>query len=257
MNKTLVMLALCCAVAACNKAEPPERVQKFAALPDWTGYWDTAWMQGVANPSGRDQEDPSFESVMRKAKLLGTPPYNAEWQIKHQEVLKGAAAAGANRKQCDWRDFPLIMEAPATMQFQITPEETTMITHLGTVRHIFTDGRSHPPAEDLWPTRMGHSIGKWENGELVVDTVARTPGPAFVGPSADLSEEAHFTERLRMVDENTLENRMTIVDPLRFTQPWELTIQYKRALGLDRLIDYGCEDDRHPVIDGKLVVAPP
>jgi len=65
------------------------------------------------------------------------------------------------------------------------------------------------------------------------------------------------TEHIRKVDANTLENRMTIVDPLRFTRPWELTIRYTRAVGLDRLIQYGCEDDRHPLVDGKLVVAPP
>ena len=50
---------------------------------------------------------------------------------------------------------------------------------------------------------------------------------------------------------------MTIVDPLRFTKPWELTIRYTRAIGLDRMIDWDCEDDRHPLVDGKLVVAPP
>lgn len=233
----------------------PPRVQTFAQLPDWTGYWDTAWVQSVTNPSGR-AGDLSFDAIVPLIRLLEHPPYNDEWEPRYQEALKNAAAVAANRKLCDWRDFPLIMEAPTTFQVAITPEETLMVFHIGVVRHIFTDGRGHPDADNLWPTRMGHSIGRWENGELVVETVARAPGPVFVGPSAELSEKAVITERFRRVDENTLENRMTIVDPERFTRPWELTIQYKRAQGLDRMIEWNCEEDRNPVIDGKLGVAP-
>jgi hypothetical protein len=257
MRRVLLLLVIFCTGCGDNRAGTSDRVRAFAQLPDWTGYWDTEWLQAVTNPSGRDEEDLSFQAVLKRVKLLGHAPLNAEAEARYQEALRNAAAAAVNRKLCDWNDFPQAMEAPATFQVLITPEETLMVSHLGTIRHIFTDGRSHPPPDDLWHTRMGHSIGHWENDELVVDTVARTPGPAFVGPSADLSEEAHFTERIRRIDDNTLENRMTIVDPLRFTKPWELTIRYTRAAGLDRLIQYGCEGDRHPVVDGKLVVAPP
>jgi hypothetical protein len=260
----LCLLLSCCAVTAeaarkartSASAPEPTRASIFAKLPDWTGYWDTEWVRAVTNPSGRD-EDLSFTAVAKHARLLGHPPYNAEWEKRYQDDLRNAGVDAANRKRCDWRDFPLAMEAPTTIQVLITPEETVMLFHVGVVRHIFTDGRLHPSANDLWPTRMGHSIGRWKNGELTIDTIARTPGPAFVGPSADLSEVAHFVEHLRMVDQNTLEDRMTIRDPQRFTKPWELTIRYSRAVGLDRMIEWDCDNDRHPVVDGKLVVAPP
>ena len=39
----------------------------------------------------------------------------------------------------------------------------------GANRQIFMDGRPHP--EDLIPTWWGHSIGKWEDDTLVIDTV--------------------------------------------------------------------------------------
>jgi hypothetical protein len=257
MNRiAALVLMLCCAGLAHGAASSQERVRKFAQLPDWTGYWDTAWLQSVTNPAGRNA-DVSFQATAKLVRLLDHPPYNAEWEVKYQAALRNAGAVAENRKLCDWRDFPLTMEAPTTFQIAITPEETLMVFHFGALRHIFTDGRGHPAKDDVWPTRMGHSIGRWENDTLVIDTIARTAGPAFVGPSAELSEQAHFTERLRLVDKDTLENRMTIVDPLRFTKPWELTIRYRRAVGLDRLIDWDCDGDRHPVVDGKLAVAPP
>jgi hypothetical protein len=257
MKRSALPLALlCCCLVAQGAGNPADRASVFASLPDWTGYWDTDWVKAVTNPTGRDA-DLSFTAIAKHARLLDHPPYNAEWERKYQLALRNAGAEAENRKLCDWRAFPLTMEAPTTFQVAITPEETLMVFHFGAIRHIFTDGRSHPASEDVWPTRMGHSIGRWENGTLIIDTIARSAGPAFIGPSADLSEQAHFTERLRMVDPNILENRMTIEDPLRFTKPWELTIRYTRAVGLDRMIDWDCEDDRHPLVDGKLVVAPP
>jgi hypothetical protein len=256
MKRALLAAMLGCCALAQGATNSPTRVQAFAKLPDWTGYWDTEWIQSVTNPSGRG-DDLSYRSVAAHARLASAPPYNAEWQARYVAALGGAAQAGSNRKQCDWRDFPLIMEAPTTMQFQITPEETLIAFHLGVVRHVFTDGRKHPGADDLWPTKLGHSIGHWEGETLVIDTIARTAGPVFVGPSAELSDDARIVERLRRVDRNTLENRMTITDAARFTKPWELTIRYNRAVGLDRMIDWNCEDDRHPVIDGKLQLTPP
>ena len=40
------------------------------------------------------------------------------------------------------------------------------------IRHIYTDGRPHPSADEIWPTPWGDSIGHWEGETLVVDTIA-------------------------------------------------------------------------------------
>ena len=75
-------------------------------------------------------------------------------------------------------------------------------------------------------------------------------------PAAKLSEQAHFTERVRQVDKNTLEDQLTIEDPVRFRQPWIVTLRYTRVADLTRLIPYDCEADRNPVDDGKLTITP-
>ncbi|MEP7315040.1 MAG: hypothetical protein ABI859_20840, partial [Pseudomonadota bacterium] len=75
---------------------------------------------------------------------------------------------------------------------------------------------------------------------------------------ADLSEQAHFTERIRRVDIGTLQNDMTIDDPQRFVRPWHISIRYTRAKDLDRMIAVNClENDRNPVVNGKFVISPP
>jgi hypothetical protein len=183
-----------------------------------------------------------------------------EWEGRYQRALRARAAnAGAtvNIKNCTI-GFPIVLEAPHVFQIVVTPEETLFVFASGGVRHIYTDGRSHPGSDDIWPTRMGDSVGHWEGDTLVIDTVARTPGPIWPSAvTADLSEQAHFTERVRMVDHNALEDQLTIEDPLRFERPWQLLLRFSRVTDLNRMIPWDCEDDRNPVVDGKLSIAPP
>jgi hypothetical protein len=99
-----------------------------------------------------------------------------------------------------------------------------------------------------------------ERDVLVIDTIARLssePMAPFAWVSL-LSKEAHFTERLRLVDDDTLENQLTIDDPVALAKPWSMTLRYKRLRNMRRMIPYDCdENDRNPVVDGKIGVATP
>lgn len=240
-----------------NAAETSSaRTRAFAALPDWTGLWET---EAAARLLSTGQFTPP--------PLWGSPPYNDEWAKRTGEALPAAATPAEASdlpptvKLCEPTGFPMNMVHPvADMIFQmlVTPEQTLMVWSDGAIRHIHTDGRAHPDAQDLWPTPEGHSIGRWEGQTLVVETIARTEGP--VGPTpgaAVLSEQARFTERLRRLDADTLQNEMTIADPERLSRPWQFTIRYKRVKEVDRLIAVNCrENDRNPIIDGKIVIVP-
>ena len=46
-------------------------------------------------------------------------------------------------------------------------------------RHIYLDGRKHPA--NWIPNPQGHSVGHWENGTLVVNTIGLTPGMVGFG----------------------------------------------------------------------------
>lgn len=143
----------------------------------------------------------------------------------------------------------------------LTPEEVVMTQTENGVRHIYTDGRRHPAAEDLWPAPLGDSIGYWEGDTLVIDTVASTPvlllpvtvPNGITALSLPVSNQAHFKERIRMLDQNHLEDQLTMEDPLTFTVPWKRTIQYKRAAGIDRMVYMNCaENERNPAVNGQV-----
>ena len=78
-------------------------------------------------------------------------------------------------------------------------------------RRIYTDGRKHP--EDLDPTWLGHSVGRWDGETLVVDTVGTNgrgrPLNGYVAaavnsktdnaPRLPVSDRLHMVERIRLV----------------------------------------------------------
>lgn len=257
-----VMSALC--AAGVHAASAPAarsdaaRVGAFARLPNWTGIWESSvWLSDASGrPPGGAAEVRATEQLWRD------PPYNAAWEATYRAALADTAAIAAKNSGGTWclRTFPGLMEGPRAFQVATLPEETLIVFESGQVRHVYTDGRAHPPDDDLWPTDLGDSIGHWEGQTLVIDTVARMSAePMVPGAWASLlSDRAHFIERLRMADRDTLEDLMTIEDPVALAKPWTLTLRYKRMRNMQRMIPYDCtENERNPVVDGKLTIAPP
>jgi hypothetical protein len=61
------------------------------------------------------------------------------------------------------------------------------------IRRIYLDGRKHPDLSRWTPTGSGHSVGRFENDELVVDTIGMVPGGVVAGGYR--TPETHLTER--------------------------------------------------------------
>jgi hypothetical protein len=260
-----------------------ERVQAFERLPNWTGQWEIV---GVT-PDASGGFDQSLDEVVREMRKWGPPPYKPDVQVAfdkasadvHTRSVAAANGAGAPnpglRPACSF-GFPMLMIfSPLMFEILTTPEETAMIFSGREIRHIYTDGRPHTPKDDLWPTSWGDSIGHWDGQTLVIDTIAvNNPpglgggdGPVIVAGGGDsdeyalvavLSAEAHFIERFRMLDENHLEDQMTIIDPKNFTAPWHISRQYKRVTRLNRMVHEDCEgEERNPVVNGRFTLTPP
>jgi hypothetical protein len=73
----------------------------------------------------------------------------------------------------------------------------------------------------------GTSVGRWEGDTLVAvtnDFTGRTLWDDLMPQSLD----AKVTERIRLIDSDTLEDRITAEDPVNFTRPWEAVLTYKR-----------------------------
>jgi hypothetical protein len=79
---------------------------------------------------------------------------------------------------------------------------------------------AHP--ESVAPSANGHSIGRWENDVLVVDTVGFLPG-TLVG-STPHSAQLHVVERFSIdAATNTLKREVRAEDPQYFVEPYTRT----------------------------------
>ena len=89
-------------------------------------------------------------------------------------------------------------------------------------RVIPTDGRAHTPLADLDGTWKGESIGHWEGGTLVVDTIGFNDTSWLDYPGYFHSENLHVIERLRRQGD-TLTWQATVEDPDVLMQPWTMS----------------------------------
>ena len=130
---------------------------------------------------------------------------------------------------------PRIMLSPRTRQIQQYPGYITIINESGghPFRVVYMDGRPHlPPDIKLW---RGDSRGRWDGNTLVIET-ANLSGMHWYGAGGDFFSDAmKLTERLTMIDANTIHYAATIDDPKVATRPWTM------ALALERNMDKGYE----------------
>jgi hypothetical protein len=107
-------------------------------------------------------------------------------------------------------------------------------------REIYVDGRKH--SEDLVPTWMGDSIGRWEGNTLVVDTVGFNDQTWLDYSGHPHSDALHVVERFRRANHDTLQLDLTIEDPKAYTKAWggRIIFDLKPDWSLGEMV---CEDN--------------
>jgi hypothetical protein len=212
-------------------AFPKGNYASLDALPDWGGIWFL-------------QRSSPGTTPLPQPKLKGE--YLKRWEAWREEVSANNGVETRDRSNCSPPGLPRIMQlAQYPYEFLFTPGRVTVNQEAWMqTRTIWTDGREHP--EDPDPTFHGHSIGHWEGDTLVVDTIAISEELEF-GEGGRHSDQFRLVERIRLIDEDTLENRMTMTDPEALAEPYEVRVTYER----DRygtLIEFQCaENDRNPI----------
>jgi hypothetical protein len=249
------------------------RLEAFAKLPDWSGLWEfDIWTDEL---DGQEMGPKGMERAkVYAAQMQAT--FTPAWQARLDQLKKAARAAGASDVNnppafeefgrfggCGWTPgFPATM-LPGTYEWRVTPEETTLISLLGSVRHIYTDGRPHPSKDELWPMSQGDSIGHWEGDTLVVDTVSIRSPVYFPGlargvgvPFLPMSNELHTVERIRMVNDGQMQIEFTVEDPIALAKPVHVAFNWNRVKDIDRM-EQNADDcdsaatERNPIVNGR------
>jgi len=147
--------------------------------------------------------------------------------------------------------MPSIMTQPYPLEILLTPGKVTiLIEAYSQWRQIFTDGREHLDDPDL--TFNGHSVGHWDDGTLVVDTVGFTTDTGLANFGMRHSERMRIVERFRLREPDVLEIETTITDPEALVKPWTRTARYGRHRDWT-LAEYQCQQNNRNFTteDGK------
>ncbi|HTK35349.1 MAG TPA: hypothetical protein VL358_08710 [Caulobacteraceae bacterium] len=187
------------------------------------------------------------------------PAYKPDWAKRYAEVRARLAVGnteGDPTARCLPPGMPRALIFPYPVELLMTPGQVTVLTeYANEVRRIFTDGRKHPPEDEIEPTFRGHSIGHWEGKTLVADTIGLRPDTLINGTMAPHSDKLRVAERITMVGPNELKWEVTLDDPVAFTMPASFTIKLVRAAPEDEIREYVCLDSV-PEAERKFDKAP-
>jgi hypothetical protein len=203
--------------------------KQLRTLPDWNGDWyfEGGLMFDPANQVLAKDDGDGFYTGPPPGSYVKNIPYKPEYQKQYDETVKKAVEGIVTDPVGDCRQphgMPREMGgAPRGAEITMTPTKMIMTWDwFNATRRVFIDGRPHIGEDDLVPTYMGHSIGKWEGDTLVVDTIGMIEG-IFDRSGSPHSDQVHLTERMRLIGPDRLEIQMTIEDPVMFTRPWKVT----------------------------------
>jgi len=134
----------------------------------------------------------------------------AEWDPLDNDLL-----------HCGTKGMPLIMITPAPIEFLRDGDTILMrIEEYDSRRRIYL---GEPPAAPAAPTQMGLSRGHFDGATLVVETTG-IQAQYFDPDGVPQSEQITLIERfIPNADYTRLDYRITVTDPVYFTEPFELT----------------------------------
>jgi hypothetical protein len=179
-----------------------------------------------------------FEGVWKIAKptdtlkpVSGEVPFTPEGKARYAENEK----LKAQGKIDDYDIATSRCSTPGVPRLMLTPQrfELSILNHVATfdfewnraVRQI--DMRGWTVTAPLVPQMNGQSIGHWEGDTLVAVTTGVSER-TLLDDLVPHTDAMKVTERFRLIDADTLEDRITIEDPAYFTRPWEAVLTYKR-----------------------------
>jgi hypothetical protein len=258
MNRLLIVLALLCAAAPA--AAQSNGVRGIA------GVWDRGPTAGTPFRSTGSGPGP----VMRlqssgdgdEGGVGGAPrgdhtapilqPWAADVVRRRVEQDSAGRFQAEPKESCSPMGVPHILQLNGPITVLVTPDTAVILYMRQMHARIVHLNQKHPAG--LKPSYYGHSVGHWEGGTLVVDTVAlndKTPVDIFGTPHTG---QLHVLERYHVIDGGkALRVDFTVEDPGAFTSPWSSFAEY--GAPREPYAEQVCaENNRLP--DGSLVPGP-
>jgi Family of unknown function (DUF6152) len=222
----------------------PDGQVRLGPPPGKKGYWagtTSALFESGAGqiPMNSDGLLLNISDASRVAPFL--PWARAIYEYRQRTRLKDDPLA-----RCIPPGGPRQLETPNGFQFVEQRELGRILLLLGggdrNWRVIYTDGRSQGQPDEVVRSYYGNSVGHWEEGSLVVDSIGFNERFWFDKGGLPHTEALHLIERFSRPDLNTLKYEVTVDDPRTYTRPWKAgwTMEWVPD---EEIQEYFCEEN--------------
>ena len=189
-----------------------------------------------------------------------TNPILKPWVIDQMKKPNDEVRAGKvpfiARERC-WPTgvpgFEVFAHAAGIYMIQ-TPKEVLIVQELDQqVRHIYMDV---PHSKNLKPSWYGESVGHYENGDLVVDTIGMNTRSFVDNYRTPHTDQIHVVERFSIVNGGkTLQATVTVDDAGAFNMPWSAVQRWKYSHARP-ILEEACAENSDAFFDYDVVPIP-
>lgn len=213
--------------------------------PDLSGIWIATSALGLLE--GMDVAQAARAADRDAGRVLPSPeppPYKPEAEALRQQYLDRQGIDDPMAR-CLLSGVPRINTRPLPFEIVQLPDRVIILyeVHHG-FRIIPTDGRDHP--EDMEPTYLGDSVGRWEGDTLVVEVVGFNDRTWLAGTGTHHSEEMRVVERWTRDSPDTIVYEAVIEDPVVFERPWRMHDIF-RLRPNERIREYECIESNEDI----------
>ncbi len=242
-GRTLLRMALVAmpaifawAAAAQTAANRSEKATPAPAgwMEKWVGMWATDPAPRRTRPDGTGNPDYGLDEIV--------VPLSQPWAIARRDATDfeiedtgqicrptGLFRAGGG----------------GAIELLASPEKITLIARggggmlTGGIRRIYLNRphRKNPPL-----TYNGDSVAHWEGDTLVIDTIGFNDKTWLSGRATRHSEALHVVERLRFIENDSIEHLYTVDDRFALTRPYSFTRYHRRQMPDTPIAENLCQD---------------
>jgi hypothetical protein len=172
---------------------------------------------------------------------LENVPMTAEARKIHAARATGLLGYEEPDARCLPQGVPKINMAPVPFKIVQTENLVLLVYEAFNLwRQVHLDGREF--ADDLNPSWMGYSKGRWEGDALVVETRGLNGKQWLDHGGLPASDKLTVVERFRRPNVGQLEIDITINDPTYYTRPWTATVKSRLVTGTE-LFEFICNEN--------------
>jgi hypothetical protein len=238
-------LGLLCALGAATfiddaHAQAVSNRSDWAAIAKWPDFMGGVW-------GGRGAGGPEVGPIAR------TAPLKPDIQAKFDAVGGPSPDQNSGSRACIPDGIPIDVGG----EFYFSKGKIFLLSDLDffVARQIDMTRKDHGDPD---PSYYGDSIGHWEGGTLVVDTIGFLPEVGVV-QGVPGGGNTHIVERFRLLTPDTMQYTRTVINPDVLTAPWVTTRTLPRHREWHVLEAWCTQNNRDAPVEGKphLDLTPP